>query len=328
MSPRISVLILTWNRRAELALALRSVVQQDMADVEIVVVDSASSDGTQAMLREQFPQVKVVRLPYNLGVIGGRNVGIANCRGELIFFLDDDAMLLRPDALQRVYTAFQQDARLGVLYGKIVDAAGQIRPWLFRGPVAQFGDENLLAYAFVGAAHCIRRALFDELGYMDAGYFRQGEETEFSLRVYGAGYHVLYFPAVTVLHRESQITRNPGGQTEFYKFRNDILTYWKHLPLPDALLFTVWNGLIDLVRAVRHGHLLWYLLALLQLSWLLPATVWRQRRPLPRAGLRLWYATASRVVTWHEVRCDAETAPQANIAHFAGAYLRRYLPAV
>lgn len=321
MRPRISVLILTWNRKEELTLALRSVLQQRMPDLELVVVDSASTDGTRELLCEQYPQVKYVRLPYNLGVIGGRNVGIANCTGKLVFMLDDDAMLLHPDALQRVCHEFDQDQRLGVLYCKIVDAAGQIRPWMFRGPVVQYQDKPLLAYNFVGAAHCIRRDLFDELGYMDPRYFRQGEEMEFSLRVYGAGYYVLYYPGVTVLHRESLVTRNPSGETDFYKFRNDILTYWKHLPLVDALLFSAWNGLIDLTRAVRRGHLGWFVWAQLQLLWLVPLIILRERRPLRRAALRTWYAAASQMVE----RNGRATQPQATFSDYARSYLQRRL---
>ena len=256
------------------------------------------------MLASQFPQVRYIRLPYNLGVIGGRNIGIANCIGDLVFFLDDDAILTDSRNLEQVYQTFKRDPDLGVMYCKIIDGEGRISPWEFRGPVETFGDRELVAYTFIGAAHCIRRSLFEQLGFMDQSYFRNGEEMDLSLRVYGAGYYVLYYPAVTVIHRESQITRNPSGQVGFYKFRNDILTYWKHLPLFDAAIFTAWNTLINLIRSLKRRYFGWYLFALIQLTFLIPQTILRNRKPLPRHALGYWYKTASEVVERYQFKVN------------------------
>lgn len=323
-NPKVSVLLLTWNRKIELNRALLSVSQQSMTDIELVVVDSGSTDGTRELLAEHYPQAKYIRLPYNMGVIGGRNLGIANCSGDLIFLLDDDAVFLDDRAIERVYREFERDPRLAIIFCKILNAEGEITPWTFRGPVEQYGDTELISYTFIGAAHCIRRNLFEEVGYMDASYFRNGEETEFSLKVYGAGYYVLYYPHVEVLHRESQTTRNPSGKTEFYKFRNDILTYWKHLPLVDAAVFTLTNIALDFLRSIKRGFLHWYLYGLLHLMYHIPVTLMRKRQPIPKDQLALWYKAWSEIV--ERDKLDTPQARTGTLSGYMRSYFRRNKP--
>jgi GT2 family glycosyltransferase len=251
-------------------------------------------------------------------------MGIANCSGEFIFFLDDDAMLLDNDALEQVSREFEHDPRLAVLYCKILNAEGQITPWIFQGAVEMYGDKELVAYSFIGAAHCIRQSLFDELGYMDASYFREGEEIDFSLRAYGAGYYVLYYPHVTVLHRESQITRNPSGQSRGYLFRNRILNYWKHLPISHSMAFTLWNVLIWMIRLLKMGYFRWYLWALLQLPILIPLTLLRKRRPVPKEHLGLWYKAYSEVVERNQL--NTPQAQSGSLLGYVRSYLRKMSP--
>ena len=326
--PKISILILTWNRKSELSYSLRSVLQQTLKEVEIIVVDSASSDGTEEMIRTSFPQVNYLRLPYNLGVIEGRNIGIANCKGELIFFLDDDAFLLELDALARIYEAFEEDPKIGVLFAKIVDLDGKIPSWVLPEGKKEFQDLELLTFTFIGAAHCIRRETFGDLGYMDPTYFRNGEENDLSLRIYGAGYYVLYYPSVVVLHSESQVMRNPAKQTEFYKFRNGLINYWKYLPIVDAALFTIWNIFIDFFRSIRSGYTIWYLWALIQMPVIIPITIINKRKPIPVDRLSLWYAVIINAVDRNRYANTVDWTSEGRLFNYIRAYPRRLLQGI
>src|SRR5262245_41093734 len=91
--PFVSILIVTWNRREELARAIQSALVQTYPAKEIVVVDNASTDGTDQMVRQQFPTVRMVVAPRNLGCPSGRNFGLQQCAGEYVFMLDDDGWL-------------------------------------------------------------------------------------------------------------------------------------------------------------------------------------------------------------------------------------------
>ena len=90
MTPRVSVILPTRNRREALGRALASLEAQSYRDFEVVVVDDASTDGTAAWLGEHFPAMRVVALPKAMGAAAARNRGLELARGEIVAFLDDD----------------------------------------------------------------------------------------------------------------------------------------------------------------------------------------------------------------------------------------------
>ncbi|HPJ71728.1 MAG TPA: glycosyltransferase [bacterium] len=86
--PLFSVTIVTRNRRKELKRALTSVFTQHYRPIEVVVVDNDSGDGSGEMVREKWPEVRLIELHRNIGCQPGRNIAMKNCRGEFIFNLD------------------------------------------------------------------------------------------------------------------------------------------------------------------------------------------------------------------------------------------------
>ena len=100
-TPLVSVVIVTWNRRMDVLMAVQSVYTQPYPNVEVIVVDNGSSDGTVEALAAAYPAATVIAMKRNLGVAAGRNPGIAVARGEFVVILDSDAILDR-DALARV----------------------------------------------------------------------------------------------------------------------------------------------------------------------------------------------------------------------------------
>lgn len=94
-SPAVSVIIPTYNRRRWVGAAVESVLAQDLAGIEVIVVDDGSSDGTVEMLAERFGRhIVIERLPQNLGRSAARNVGWQRARSDLIAFLDSDDVWL------------------------------------------------------------------------------------------------------------------------------------------------------------------------------------------------------------------------------------------
>ena len=105
-SPLVSVVIITWNRKDDVLESVQSIYKQNYQNVEVVVVDNGSTDGTADALAQVFPAVKIVTLNRNTGVSEGRNLGVAAATGEVIFFLDSDASLGH-DTLSNIVRKFQ-----------------------------------------------------------------------------------------------------------------------------------------------------------------------------------------------------------------------------
>lgn len=98
--PRVSVIIPTYNRRDFVNEAIESVLSQTYRDIELLVVDDASTDGTEEVILSRWPQVRYLRLPHRRGPSAARNLGIAEASGEILTFLDSDDLWL-PKKLER-----------------------------------------------------------------------------------------------------------------------------------------------------------------------------------------------------------------------------------
>ena len=166
--PLVSVLVVTWNRREELARSLESVVGQTYPNFEMVVVDNASTDGSSALVRERFSQALLIRSYKNLGCPSGRNLGFANCKGTYVYMLDDDGWLER-DALEKAVLRAQSDDRLGVIMTQIREIEGDR---LVRSQPAGLTQPAYVA-SFTGCCSMIRRDVFEKLGGFADDFFRQ-----------------------------------------------------------------------------------------------------------------------------------------------------------
>ena len=167
----LSVVLPTHNRPDRLERAARSVLDQQGADVELVIVDDASTDDTPEMTERLAtdPRVRVVRNAASLGPGGTRNRGIAAARGDLLGFCDDDDAWL-PGAASITIDRFDADRQVGVVtswHQVVHDLTG--RSAIFRGPL-DYGAEQLLWFNLVALPFgIIRRAMFADDMAVDAG---------------------------------------------------------------------------------------------------------------------------------------------------------------
>jgi GT2 family glycosyltransferase len=321
--PEISVVMLTWNRKDDLAEAIDSVLVQQGVSYEIIVVDNASTDGTRELIQSRYPQIRYIRLPYNLGV-SGRNFGMANARGELVFLLDDDVVLPDPHLLATAYQYFQKDAALGVLFGARFNYFdGRIED----GVSTQNPDHNwsnpCYTYNFRGGAEFIRRRVLEEIGYFDPLFFREKEERDLSMRVLARGSRILYVPSLAVRHKTSP-ERFASGPVQSLKFLHELIVLWTYYPFLDAALFSAWDTISSFLRSLKEKWLLHYLRSwFLFLFRHLPFTIPRRRRPLPKEIIQHIYALNTRCV------CHPEDLPGARISlmSFCWHYLsHHFLP--
>jgi GT2 family glycosyltransferase len=210
----IDIIIPTWNGRALLAACLKSLEPQRGQDIQVIVVDNGSTDGSQDLLREEFPWVDIVSLPENRGFSAAVNAGIRAGSRPWILLLNNDTEL-RSDCLGQLLDHCRKD-ETGDLFAlkmcdfarrEILDGAGD---GVLRGGVGYRlgtmeldGPEYALNREVFGAcagAALYRRTLFERIGLFDEDFFAYLEDVDINLRAVRAGARCRYLPEAVVYH--------------------------------------------------------------------------------------------------------------------------------
>jgi GT2 family glycosyltransferase len=268
----ISVGVLTYNRRSQVARALKSVYEGNVKDVEVVVVDSASSDGTADAIAAQYPAVKLIRLPRNLGCPGGRNHLFANCSGKYIFVLDDDGCLC-DGTLEGVIEILDGQPDVGVVMTRRVQS-GEDLP-------SRHGENNLVEVgSFSGGMAAFRNEVLTNVGYYPEHFFLMAEESHLGLRTMNAGYRIVQAQNLFIEHPPE------GGSTsdtkwDFYRYRNRLLVVLELFPGWICVKYLLIRMASCLVLSIKRGSILKYLHAIADIVLHLPATM-RRRKPVSR----------------------------------------------
>ncbi|MBI5563153.1 MAG: glycosyltransferase family 2 protein [Deltaproteobacteria bacterium] len=233
--PKISVIIICYNRGGELRDCIQSILKQTLLPDEIIVVDNASTDGTEALFINggecALPYVRYERLARNLGVAGGRNHGIRMAKGDILIFIDDDALLEPADAFAKTVERFEGDSRLGILAYKIInyyDKTIKREEFPHRDKTLDADREFETTY-FVGAGHAIRKKLFDGCGVYPEDYFYGMEEMDLSFRALAAGWRIFFFPSAVVWHKKSPKGRVADSEKWIFVYRNRLAISYKYL---------------------------------------------------------------------------------------------------
>lgn len=279
----VSFVVLTMNRKNELQNALESIIAQNYRWKEIIVIDNHSSDGSPELVQARFPQVQLIQLEQNVGVCGGRNIGIRASHGEIIIFLDDDAVFASPDATIKIVEKFRSDSQIGVVAFQILEnRTGTVAPEHFPlrdKTLINSSDEREVSY-FCGTC-AIRKSLFEQVGEYPEAYFYSGEELDLSVRILESGLKIIYAPQIQIDHFPSSIGR-PKGQWFYYTHRNRMWFAFKYFPLRYAFLHsTIWCAKVCL-DSLLSGHFTFFLKGLYDGIAKLPALIKHERKVINR----------------------------------------------
>lgn len=222
----LSILLITWNGRRLLAGCLKSLeflMRRD--DVEIIVVDNGSEDGTMRFLETDYPQITTIALSENHGVAYARNRALERAKGRYLWILDNDTELTESVA-EGMLRYMDEHPQVGLAGCRLVDADGLVQESCKRYPGIGEKFKNILHYHgyryayglekmasdfepeyLIGACQLIRREAYEAAGPLDEKIFYGPEDADFCLRVRQAGYHLAYLPEYTILHHCQRITR-------------------------------------------------------------------------------------------------------------------------
>lgn len=269
---KVSVAIITWNRKEKVLRAIESIYAQPYRPVEVVVADSASTDGTLEAVEARFPEVKIIKLHENLGCPGGRNIALANCSGDIVVSLDDDGWLSE-ETVEGCVQRFIDDPFLGVIGFNIIPPEGE-----------KSCGQDRESSSFSGGAMAIRSNVLKEAGYYPSDFFRQAEETDLALKVIEAGYKIKKCPSLTMFHEVSRISTDVKKYL-FYSCRNELSIVIRRYPLsllPFAFLYKTlaWN-----IVGIKSGALRYTLLGTLAGVWQIPFCLVR-RGPVTYSTIR------------------------------------------
>jgi len=259
--PRLTIVVVTYNSRGEIAGCLDALTQSPPADSQIVVVDSGSTDGTLQLVRERWPAVQAIDAGGNLGFARANNLGIRRTESELVLLLNPDAVApagsvdrlvaaldRRPDAAAAGPRLVDARGRAELSFGHMIGPLAELRQKLLvaghghgwppiAGHVERMTRRSRVVDWVSGACLLVRRADAEAVGLLDERYFMYCEDVDFCAALREAGRMVLFVADTHVVHLRGRSAASAPRQTTNAYRRSQIAFYRKHHPAWAPLLY-------------------------------------------------------------------------------------------
>lgn len=272
----VCVLIPTWNRKETLSKNLEGVYHSTYKDLEVLVVDNGSTDGTAELVRERFPAARIIRSDVNQGPVRARNIGLKQVRGDFVVFLDDDCCL-EFNAIEKMVSVFDRDASIGAVAFKITSmSTGETLT-----KDCQYACKNL----WTGASG-IRREIVDKIGGFTKFAFAHGDEFDYSVRIHDLGFRIHYDPSIEAFDLAVGRTGHvPGWRIK--EVGSWLLVFANNFPLRASAVFSARVLVSFGLLAIREKKLLDYFSGIWQAIQRYPEAL-RERHAVDPATLRLY----------------------------------------
>jgi len=253
--PRVAVVIVSYNTCALTLRAVGSALSCEDVEVDVVLVDNASTDGSVDSVREQFPEVTVLALKENVGFGRANNVAFGRSSAPHVLLLNSDAYFADGHGLRRLVDLIESDRAIGVVGARLESPGGVLEfsarafPGIVSDIVRPLGLHRFLTRAararrlgteffdhdrmddmdwLTGACLLIRRAVLEEVGGFDPEIFLYGEELEWCWRVGERRWRRVFEPGVTVVHERGASGAGPSAWKERLTMAGDAYTVRKH----------------------------------------------------------------------------------------------------
>ncbi len=285
-SPDLSIIIVSWNVRDLLRACLSSIdAGCSQLDLEVIVVDGASADGSPAMVRAEFPWVTLIACDENVGFPRGNNIGLAAANGRCLLLLNPDTEIIA-DTLPLMVNYLAQRPDVGGLGAQQLNPDGSVLSTRRRFPtlatalfestwLEPIAPKRILRHYYVldvpddaetdvdwvnGACLMTRREVFEQVGGLDEAYFMYSEELDWCRRIKQAGWRIVYLPAAQIVHHVGKSSEQ-AATARHINFQRAKLRYfrkyhgrWATAVLRLFLLLNyVWQLQLEVVKGLL-GH--------------------------------------------------------------------------
>jgi len=250
----LSIVIVNYNVRDMLRDCLRSVLEsRGPISFDVTIVDNASTDGSVDMVRQEFPQVRLIASPVNGGYAYANNLGLRAAQKARYYLLLNPDTVLPPSALADMVAYMDAKPEAGIAGPRLVLADGSLDLACRRGfptPTVSFyrfsglsrlfpksrrfgrynmtflnSDEEAEVDSVVGAFMMVRAEALERVGLLDETFFMYGEDLDWAYRIKQAGWKVFYNPAVTVLHYKRASSRQ--SERAQFEFQRAMYVFYK-----------------------------------------------------------------------------------------------------
>lgn len=263
---QLTVIVVNYNVEYFLQQCLESVQQASKGlEIETIVVDNASKDGSVELLKEKFSDFTLVLNEENVGFSKANNQGIAQAQGRYVLLLNPDT-IVEENSFGKVINYMDAHPEAGGLGVRMIDGKGNFLPESKRGlpkPMVAFYKIFGLSRIFPrskrfgqyhlghlsefetneidilsGAFMLMRKEALDKVGLLDEDFFMYGEDIDLSYRIQQGGYKNIYFPETTIIHYKGESTKKSSVNYVFVFYRAMIIFAKKHFSGNNAWLFS------------------------------------------------------------------------------------------
>lgn len=254
----VSVVILTHNKKEVLRQSLVSILQLDWPELEVIVIDNVSIDGTAEMVDAEFG--KSVRLICRSvdSPTGGRNEGFRAATGDIILSIDNDMVFHDKTAIRKALSLFKTFPDVGIVTFKIAEAAHPAehvrKHWWHPIPYEIGKDRFFFTDYFSEGAIFVRKSVIMAMGGYDDEFFAAFEGVDLAFKLIASGFRILYSPMITCVELEVRDNKQrTKTEWNYFFLRNKIWTAWKHFPPVRGLWFVAPRIAHDAYRSIIYG---------------------------------------------------------------------------
>lgn len=268
MHAKVTIIILNWNGKEDTIECVESVKNITYPNYEILIVDNGSTDGSQELFRQKYPDITLIENPHNLGFAEGNNIGMSYAlkRGTDYTLLLNNDTTVDKHFLDELINHADMNKKVGILGPKIYFyyeptkicfLGANINFWTGRISVignnqidkGQFEDIKEVDYV-EGCAILVRKEVIEEINLLDAKYFCFFEETDWCVRAKKAGYSVIFVPKAKIWHKIGSTARKIEGFNLYYMTRNRFLFMKKHTTEIQFVSFLIYFFSVNTVLTI------------------------------------------------------------------------------
>lgn len=245
--PLVSVNILSYNRKKELRNTLTKVYEQNYKNIEVIVVDNASTDGTLEMILDEFSEVKFIQLEKNIG-IAGWNKGFEIAKGDYILVLDDDAFP-ENNAIELSIKKFEEDNLIAAITFNLIDIQTNNffnGTWLPKNKLKKVDWP-----VFIGCAFIVKIDRLPNSFIFPHNYFLYQHELPMSAQIYIHGKKIMFYPEIFGYHN-FKLKNKYNSFNDALLFQNTLHFILDYYPYLIYWLYYLQIILFYFTRSIRH----------------------------------------------------------------------------